>query len=31
MDPKQALSARALIEGPRISTEHMTGTDHKDA
>jgi AcrR family transcriptional regulator len=31
MDPKQALSAQELTEGLRIITEHMTGTDHKDA
>lgn len=31
MDPKQALSAQELTEGLRIVTEHMTGTDHKDA
>ena len=31
MDPKQALSAQELTEGLRIITEHMTGTDHRDA
>ena len=31
MDPKQALSAHELTEGLRIITEHMSGTDHKDA
>ena len=31
MDPKQALSATELTEGLRIITEHMSGTDHKDA
>ena len=31
MDPKQALSAQELTEGLRIITEHMTGTNHKDA
>ena len=31
MDPKQALSARELTDGLRIITEHMTGTDRKDA
>ena len=31
MDPKQALSAPELTEGLRIMTEHMTGTDHRDA
>jgi AcrR family transcriptional regulator len=31
MDPKQALSAHELTEGLRIISEHMSGTDHKDA
>ena len=31
MDPEQALSAQELTEGLRIITEHMTGTDDKDA
>ena len=31
MDPEQALSAPELTEGLRIITEHMTGTDDKDA
>ena len=31
MDPEQALSAHELTEGLRIISEHMSGTDHKDA